>query len=409
MARLLLAYHFFHPDDVVGARLFSDLAVEQVRRGWEVEVLTSNRLWHNPQAELAAEERWNDVLIHRVYRPPLGQARPLPRLANTAWMTAAWLARSLPLGRFDAIVIGSDPAFAVALALALRRTQPRAAIVHWCFDLYPEAIVAEGLNLPLLEAPARALMAAAYRVCDALVDLGPKMRERLEAYPSAARRETLPPWALTEADVPAPTDEPTRVELFPGAELALLYSGTMGRAHEFEPFLRLARACRARSGDAIALSFAARGNRHEELRRAVGPADSNVRFAPFADEATLPRRLAAADLHLASVRQEWAGVVVPSKFFASLGIGRPILYAGPTDSEMARWIAEHDVGLHLRDDNVDAVADRLDALRRDRAALTRWRENALAVYRRQWSKQVTNDRWDELLRELVRQRAEGPG
>ena len=66
------------------------------------------------------------------------------RLLNSAWMIAAWFLRTLGLRRFDAIVVGSDPAFSPALALGLRLAYPRAAIVHWCFDLYPEAIEAEG-------------------------------------------------------------------------------------------------------------------------------------------------------------------------------------------------------------------------------------------------------------------------
>ncbi len=179
----------------------------------------------------------------------------------------------------------------------------------------------------------------------------------------------------------------------------------MGRAHAFEPFLRLARACRARSGDAVSVAFAARGNRADELRRAVTVEDSNVVLAPFADEATLEARLAAADIHLISLRPEWGGLVVPSKFFASLAIGRPVMFAGPADSEIARWIAEHDLGLHLRDDATDAdierVADRLHALMENPSGLAGWRARALAVYEREWSKRVTCERWDRLLRELV--------
>ena len=34
------------------------------------------------------------------------------------------------------------------MAPVLRRLFPRAAIVHWCFDLYPEAITAEGSGRP---------------------------------------------------------------------------------------------------------------------------------------------------------------------------------------------------------------------------------------------------------------------
>jgi glycosyltransferase involved in cell wall biosynthesis len=244
-------------------------------------------------------------------------------------------------------------------------------------------------------------MAQAYRRYDCLVDIGPRMGERLAAYGSGARQETLCPWALAEAERPVAVDAAARRELFPRAKLALLYAGTMGRAHDFEAFLRLARACRARSGDAVSICFAVRGNRADELRASIGPDDTNVRLVDFAEQAALEARLAAADFHLISLRGDWAGVVVPSKFFASLAVGRPVIYAGPADSEIARWIGEHDLGLHLRPEAIDAAADRLHALMADEPALGRWRENALAVYRRRWSKQVTNDRWDALLRELV--------
>jgi putative colanic acid biosynthesis glycosyltransferase WcaI len=401
--RLLLVYHFFHPDDVVSARLYSDLAVEAHRRGWDVSVLTSNRLWSDPRARLPAREIWQGVDIRRVFRPPLDQARPVERLANSGWLAAAWTAAALPLGRFDAIVIGSDPAFAALIAVGLRAAQPRAAIAHWCFDLYPEILTAEGgaAAVAALAPLARSLMRQAYRRCDALVDLGPRMRERLAEYAVPARQETLVPWALSEFDRPAAVDAAARAELFPRAKLALLYSGTMGRAHDFEPFLRLARACRARSGDEVCIAFASRGNRADALARALGPDDSNVRLAPFADESALPARLASADLHLVSLRADWSGLVVPSKFFASLATGRPVVYAGPAESEIARWIAEHDLGIHLTADNIEAVADRLHRLAADRARLGAWQNAVLDVYRKWWSKAVTCGRWDALLRELV--------
>jgi glycosyltransferase involved in cell wall biosynthesis len=411
---LLLCYHFFHPDDVVSARMFTDLAVEQTRRGWQVDVLTSNRLWRDPHAQLPRFERWNDVEIHRVFRPPWDQARPFERLGNSAWMLTAWLARARMLGArpgrsFDAIVVGSDPAFSALMAPVLRRLFPRAAIVHWCFDLYPEAITAEGIGQAHVEKVARGLMRIAYGAYDALVDIGPRMRERLAEYGAPGRHETLVPWALAETDQPIAVDTTARRALFPDAKLALLYSGTMGRAHEFSALLRLARACRARTGNAISICFSVRGNRADELAREITPDDTNVSLAPFADEATLHARLAAADMHLVSLRADWAGVVVPSKFFASLAVGRPVLYAGPADSEIARWIAAHDIGFHVTDDTTDAIADRLHHLLDhpldDDGALARLRERALAVYRREWSKAVTNDRWDRLLRDLLQARA----
>ena len=107
-----------------------------------------------------------------------------------------------------------------------------------------------------------------YGAYDALFDIGPRMRERLAAYGDRRAQRTAVPWALAEPARPAVADPRLRAELFPRAKLALLYSGTMGRAHDYRAFLALARACRARSGDDVAFCFSSRGNRQDELRAA---------------------------------------------------------------------------------------------------------------------------------------------
>ncbi|HVV17009.1 MAG TPA: glycosyltransferase family 4 protein [Polyangia bacterium] len=411
MPRLLLVYHFFHPDDVVSARMFSDLAIEQRRRGWDVVALTSNRSCFDPDRTYPAREDWEGGEIHRVFRPPLKQSRPIQRLLNSAWMTSAWLARAPGLGPFDAVVVGSDPAFAPLIGPGLRRLWPRSALAHWCFDLYPEAIAAEGGNgaVRALVPTAARLMNWAYRSYDALVDIGPRMGERLAAYVTGARQATLTPWALVDS-VDPPADPETRRQLFGDAKLALLYAGTMGRAHDHRALLAVARACRRRCGNDVTFCFATRGNRHDELLAAVSAEDTNVRFAPFADERSLGQRLRAADLHLISLQPEWAGVVVPSKFFGALAAGRPVLYAGPPESEIARWIAQHDVGVVVGPGaaGVEAATERLLALATGRAELGAWQANARAVYLHDFSKAAINDRWDALLRELVAARGGAP-
>jgi hypothetical protein len=104
-----------------------------------------------------------------------------------------------------------------------------------------------------------------------------------------------------------------------------MYSGRFGRAHSFEDILALARLVRP---DGIEVALGVRGNRERELRSAIGPADNNIHILPFASADQLEQRLASADIHGVSLRDEWTGTVVPSKFFGALAIGRPSLSAG---------------------------------------------------------------------------------
>jgi glycosyltransferase involved in cell wall biosynthesis len=401
--RLLVLYHFFHPDPVVSARIFSDFAVEQARRGWDVTALTSNRLHGDPDARLPEEELWDGVRIRRVFRPAWSQKKPLPRLANSAWLLSAWAAAAARLGEFDAIVIGSDPSFAASVVIPLRAARPHTPILHWCFDVYPDAVEAEWTGRTrLLAPPARALMSAAYRRCDVVVDIGPCMRARLARYGGSARRETLTPWALVEPERPAEPDPATRRELFGDAQLGLLYGGSMARPHDFEGLLALARALRARAGNAVAMCFACTGTNLPRLEAAVRPDDTNVRFAAFADEQTIQKRFEAADFHLGSLRSDYTGAVVPSKFFAALAAGRPFIFAGEPEAAISGWIREHGVGLELSPGGADRVAARLLALKDDPAAVRSMGASALATYHRHFSKRLVNDRWSALLEEQLR-------
>ena len=67
--QLILLYHFFHPDDVISARLYSDIAEEFSKQGWSVLAMPSVRSCHDGAAAFAKRENWNGVEIHRVWRP----------------------------------------------------------------------------------------------------------------------------------------------------------------------------------------------------------------------------------------------------------------------------------------------------------------------------------------------------
>jgi colanic acid biosynthesis glycosyl transferase WcaI len=402
--RLLVLYHFFHPDRVVSARIFSDFATEQTLRGWDVTALTTNRSLDDVTASYPADETWNGVRIHRVFRPTWSQKRPLPRLGNSAWTLAAWFARALQFGPFDAVVIGSDPSFAASIAIPLRAAWPRTPIIHWCLDVFPDAGEAEWTGATrLLSPPARAVMSAAYRRCDVVVDIGACMRRRLERYGGSPARDTLTPWALVEPAAPPEPDPAVRRELFGDAAIGLIYAGSMSRSHDYTSLLALARACRARAGNAVAFCFACTGTKLPDLKAAVSTEDTNIRLAPFADEAELERRLAAADYHLGSLRPEFTGIVVPSKFFAALAVGRPFVFAGAAAASIAEWIREHGVGLVLEPGagRADVVADVLVAQSREPTGLRAGRAVALAIYQRHFAKRLINDRWAALLQRQI--------
>ena len=140
----------------------------------------------------------------------------------------------------------------------------------------------------------------------------------------------------------------------------------------------------------------------DELKAAVTAQDTNVRLVPFAEESELEKRLNAADIHLLSLRPEWAGVVVPSKFFGSLAVGKPVIYAGPELSSIAGWVREFDVGLVLTEDNLKSVVQELLRIAQQPGMLSSWQKNALQTYQNHFSKKIVMDAWNSALHKVLK-------
>jgi len=400
--RVLVIYHFFYPDDVVSSRHLSDLAEGLAKRGWEVTALTSNRFCRDPKARVEkTEEMWHGVRIHRTSRPAFNQSGNLGRLLNALWLMVCWLTFIARQPAYDVVVLGSDPQFGYLMLPMIRLMKPRSKLLYWGFDLYPEAIIANEMGIiSKLACAIRPLARFCYLKLDGMVDIGPCMRRLLDSYGHRAAHNTLVPWALIEPDAPLDPDPDTRRELFGDSRLALLYSGTIGKAHEFECFIALARELRRR-GACVSLCFAGRGNRYDELRSMITEEDSNIRFASFADESQLAKRLSSGDIHMISLRPGWEGVVVPSKFFGSLAAGKPLLYEGSPNSDIKIWIDQYQLGYAIDKDNIYQIADKLCLLVDNPALLLEKQLNALKCYQENFSQKKVIDGWDDFLKQIL--------
>jgi len=380
---ILVFYHYFYPDDVVSARHLTDLATGLSKNGCNVEVMPSNRSCRD-NIRYAPLEQLKGVRISRVFRPNWNQASTIGRLLNLIWMLTAWSIAAFKRNP-DIIIVGTDPILSVLIALPWKLIRPKTKIVHWCFDLYPDAAIETGLlkREGALTKAINWLCLKAYQRCDAIVDIGECMRQRMPNV--QAKQITLTPWALAEPSLPAEIDLTEREKVFGDTRLAILYSGNFGEAHSYQGVIDLARTMR----DDAVFAFSVRGNRADELRAAVTAQDHNIRFVEFADEAHLEARLACADIHLVTLNAGWEGVVVPSKFFGALAIGRPVLFDGPRDSAVAQWIQAHHVGWHLDETT--------------REELLNYQHNfdeSHAVYQRYFSYRSQLEQWNTLLESL---------
>lgn len=402
--RALIFYHYFYPDDVVSAQHYSHLAEDLSARGWEVTVLTTNRARHDTSIKYPARETWNGVDIRRIWRPAFSQDAMIKRFITAFWVAAAWALaafrkRSIP--DVDLMIIGTDPVMSISCIPVWKLVRPRIKVVFWCFDLFPD-IAVEGGMLSRDSFVFRMITRFCkwiYGFCDLIVDTASCQRRRLRAYDGdKTRQATCTPWATVEPPEVTPIDRDEREEVFGDAKLALLYSGNFGRAHGHDLIIELAR--RLRDSDAR-LVFGIRGSRADAVKESIAPDDTNIHFDGFVPMERLQARLSTPDVHLLSLRPEWTGTLVPSKFFGALAIGRPVIFYGSPDSAIAEWINEYQLGWVLTPDTLDSVVDDLARLSSDPEALAGMRERCYRAYQDHFSRTKVMDTWHQELVSLL--------
>ena len=350
------------------------------------------------------------VKLHRLWRPDWRQGSSVGRILNAIWMITCW--SSLALRRLDApdvILMGTDPVLSILIAPVWRLLQPKTKIAHWCFDLYPEAAYADGIlaRHGFVGRVLEWLIKRSYASCDLIVDIGLCMRALLERYKPGCAMHTLVPWALSEPGAALAVPQEARAAIFKEAKLALLYSGTLGRAHSYQDLLDLLRVLRAVP---VHLAFSVQGNREDLLRAALVEEDTNISIIPFAAVDGLEERLAATDIHVVSLRPEWTGTVVPSKFFGALAVGRPVLFCGSRQSAIAHWIEEYKVGWVLEPGHAIETAAHMITTMRNTTEMLALRAHCHRVYQQFFAKEKIIQEWsDHLYTLLGRVQNSGPG
>lgn len=301
--KVLFINQYAPPDQAPTARLLGDVADHLRARGHNV------------------------VTVHQreSYRehPSVGGSRLKREL--TALLSILWSA--LTKGpKPDVVVALSSPpgVLPVAAIVALLR---RARLAHWAMDLYPELAVAlDEIKPGVVASATRAAMAWAYRRCSLIVVLDTDMRAHLErAY--GVDSEVVRVWPSRDLAIPEAA--------VPNEQWAWLYSGNLGRAHDWHTLLDAQRLLEDR-GLPVHLVFQGRGSVRmaaEDYGRALQL--RNLRWQDYASEDELVASLLRARVLVASQREQASGFLWPSKLALLLSLPRPLLFVGPPDGAIA--------------------------------------------------------------------------
>jgi hypothetical protein len=316
-------------------------ATEFARRGGRVRVIGLASSSAGTSRETFSDG--GSLAITRIAAVHYEKDRYLTRLlwSFRANLRLIWCVIRDPESRHADVLFTGAPPFMLFFAL-LAKYLRGARLIYRITDFYPEVVIAafgrRSFALALLE---RFTWFCRRRV-DAFEALGEDQRRLLLAGGIAPEQVVVKrytsPVAISGRDWPMPVPS----ELV--GRRVLLYSGNLGVAHDVETLVEgLIRHHKAGSGRfGLWLNASGAGVETVQTRlRAAGVPLARSTPGPLEQ---LPALLAAADVHLITLRTAFSGIVVPSKVYGCLASRRPILFVGPESSDVHLLCSQqHDV------------------------------------------------------------------
>ena len=386
--KILFVNRYFYPDQSATSQLLSDLSFGLSARGFNVHIICSRQRYDAPDAALPALETVNRVTVHRLWTTRFGRDRLVGRAVDyVSFYLSSLYALIKLLRQGDTVVAKTDPPLISIVAMLAARCKG-AQLVNWLQDIFPEVASQLGANpLPVwLDGFLRRLRDASLRAARVNVVLGLRMRELLESRGIPRGKIcVIENWADANDAKPAAAQvSELRARLQLADKFVVGYSGNLGRAHEFDTLLGAALILLPHR-DIVFLIIGGGAGMPLLKQSVLQNGMDNFRFLNYQPRAALSDSLAAADVHLVSLRPALEGLIVPSKFYGILAAARPVVFVGDVDGELARVIAATDVGVVVAAGDAQDLATRLSELKSNGERRASMGEKGLRLYRERYT------------------------
>lgn len=404
--RLLFVNQHYWPDVAATGQYLTDLAEYLAVCGHDVTVLCSQGKYAGGGSlEAKAREERRGVEIVRLAGTGFGRMRRGGRLIDYVSFLTRALARMVRSRRYDLVVLLTTPSLLGVTGMLSRSLRGQRYAI-WSMDIHPD--IEERLGIIPKAGVSRIFHAigdASYRKAEFVVVLGSCMREVLaqKGVPDDVMH-TIPVWSRRDQVEPIPkAANPIVEDLGLRGRFVVMYSGNAGLAHRFrEVFGAIDRM----KNPAPEWVFVGDGPRKREILERVGGTVPNFRYLDYWPREMLKYSLSVGDVHLITMRDDMAGLVVPSKLYGIMAAGRPVVFVGPRRSETARTIEGEGIGRVIDpqeegDDATERLVEALTDLRDRPDERRRLGVRAREVFLEKFERNVCCGQWEKLIRGAV--------
>ena len=360
--KILLLTQDFPPVLNSSARLFSELAEDLQKSGYNVTVLTRFPIRYLSSQEIKRElitykERRNGVNIQRIKPFPIVKHIPLIRALDHLWTSLTFLFWGLFLGKHEIIIVYSPPLPLVLTGWILSKLWGGKIIAN-IQDIYPQTVVDLGLlkNRFFIKL-AEWLEVFVYKKSTAIVVHSEGNKDFVIKRGAIPERVfVIENWIDLEAITPGDRNNRWRKFNGFGEKFIVSFAGTFGFAQGLTEILKVAE--KVKEYPEIIFVLAGDGVYRNALEKFIQEKRlANVKLLPHQPPEAYKEMLQASDICLVTLDKNLKTPVVPGKLQSIMAAGRPVICIANPASDAKRIIEEAKCGYFFSPDNIEGIKD----------------------------------------------------
>lgn len=399
MERTIFFTQLYYPDITTTAIIMTDLAEDLAKHDLDVNVVSAQPTYlvkdKSPKTEIH-----NNVSIKRIWSFNLDKNKNLGRLFNSAscFISMFFALFSIPKDRH--LIFNTNPALLPLLGVAAAkfRKQHYSILVH---DLWPELPAHIGMISKggLIYKIISSLMNLSFRYADKIIVLSQAMKTTIaERVPGCIDRiRMIHNWADNSRVYPVSKKKNQLLDKHRlNGQKVIMYSGNLGRYQPLETMIQAAAELKDRAD--ILFLFTGDGAKKPKLVKFAKTEDlTNVRFLPFQPLSRLAESLSMADISLMGILPENEGVIMPSKLYGLLAVGKPIICLSDPSSEVAGILRDADAGIQTSIDDPKELARHIVSILDDPERAKQMGQNCINYFQTHFERKIVTRQWYDLL------------
>lgn len=371
--KLLYIHQYFKiPEEPGGTRSYW-ISQELIKRGHQVVMITGSNKNHPD----SAIEHVDGIEVHYIKNEYNNYMSALSRIKSFISFMFKAIGEGCRQKDVDLVFATSTPLTTGAVAIALKWLKGWKYVFE-VRDLWPEALIQEGVDNPVVVWALRLLEKMSYGKAEHVISLSPGMEEGvLKVGISKSKSTMIPNMAKPDKFYPrSPSPEIMAKFDIDIHKFNIIHFGSMGASNGLGYIVNAAKVAQERGADDLNFIFLGDGSTQPMLKDMVkGYGLRNVQFLGDHGMEVVSEIVNCCDASIVSFNNvPILATNSPNKLFDSLSAGKPVIV---NSSGWTKDLVEKDnCGFFVDPDNPNDLVDKLLEVKDNKELLKQWGENS---------------------------------